>query len=231
MILIFEFFEYIRRSNADLYTANPLENLDDKSKAALAAELNMTPEQFQEYMRTPHDRMTCPLCGRPSTHLVGCKGCGGDAWGGEAEMVWGDDFRDSLRIRLQQAVKPIKDVKPAQIEHAAEHAWTYGGCMVCPECWHNTLPAEAYATCPLKLLADRTLEPSHLPFGLMFAMQNKAGEDERAEAAREWLKAAWIHWTDAWNTVADPEQRKRVWRWRHHLLAAAWDVSPEGDAP
>lgn len=78
---VFEWFEYMRRANADWYTANPLEQLSEEDLARLADEAGMTVEELREHITKPHVEMTCPLCDQPSIHLVNCTGCGKEARG------------------------------------------------------------------------------------------------------------------------------------------------------
>ena len=58
---IFEMFEYIRRTNADFYTANPLEQMSETELLQLAKEAGMTLEELHEHINKPHVEMTCPI--------------------------------------------------------------------------------------------------------------------------------------------------------------------------
>ena len=224
-----EFFEDMRRAHADWYTANPLEQLSDEKLGELANETGMTIEELQEYIKQPHIEMTCPLCGQAQTHLTTCKGCGGDAWGGEWEIAHGEDFREPLQERLQAAVSQLDFVSEEQVAHAAKHAYSWGGCLICRECWHNTLPVRAYETCPIKLLGDRALEPEGVPIGLFYVLMNTQGdENQRKEAVRNWLTGGWTHWVETWNTVVGPA-REQVAQWRGRILEAAWSEPPAKD--
>ena len=91
------FFDSMRRANIDFYTASPLEFLSQQQLAELADQQGMTVAELQEHLATPHVEMTCPLCGRASTHLVGCKGCGGDAFGFEMEEAYGAAAKPRLQ--------------------------------------------------------------------------------------------------------------------------------------
>jgi hypothetical protein len=147
------FFESMRRANADFYTANPMEFLSEEQLQELAEHNGMTVAEFKQHLSTPHVEMTCPLCGRASTHVVMCKGCGGDSWGYELELAHGEDavqrLWDGLAITLQTQPKPPEvELTPDQVQHAVKHAYQSGGCLVCADCWHHTLPADAYVTCP-----------------------------------------------------------------------------------
>lgn len=77
------FFESLRRANIDFYTAHPLEQFSDAELEQLAQQQGLTVAELKTQMTTPQVEMTCPLCGKASTHLTMCKGCGGDAWGFE----------------------------------------------------------------------------------------------------------------------------------------------------
>ena len=230
---IHEMFEYTRRANADFYTANPLEQMSDDDLAALAKSAEMTVEELRDYMNKPHIEMTCPLCGRASTHLTMCKGCGGDAWGGELVLGFGEGIHSELRQAYKAALLTRFGGKPATvrqeaIEYATKNAYSWGGCMVCVECWHNTLPAEAFRTCPIKLIADKTLYPDpgqvlHRFPSLLFALQGVKDAEERKRLVADWMKATFDYWTELWNTVP-PEERKDVAVWRGTLLEAGMGI-------
>ena len=223
---IFELFEYMRRKHADWYTAHPFEQLSDDQLTRLAEEQGMTVEALKQQMSQPRIEMTCPLCGQPSTHLVSCKGCGGDAWGGEWELAHGEGFRDQLRTSLREAVSRLETTTEAQAEYAAKHAYDWGGCLICAtDCWHHTLPVNAYQTCPLNLLAERTLEPDRLPRGMYPILFNAPDAESLHRSARAWIKAGWDRWVEIWNTVPSPA-REAVAAWRARLLDAAWSQPP-----
>jgi len=233
---IFHLFEDMRRANAAWYTAHPLTHLSEAELADLAAEAGLTIEEVRQRMTTPTVEMTCPLCGQPATHLVGCKGCGSDAFGGEWVAAHGEDMHDRLRAAFRAALTDeslladlraklgpaLATIEAQALEQAARHAYAWGGCLICTECWHHTLPAEAGPSCPLKLLADRTLIPAQPPGGLFFAVLNAAGPESRAAAARQWIEAGWQRWVEVWNTVADEPTRRRVAVWRHLLWEGVW---------
>jgi hypothetical protein len=214
-----DMFEYIRLTNADWYTANPIDQMSDEELAPYAQQAGLTVQELRQLAKQPQVTMTCPLCGRPSTHLVRCKGCGGGAWGGEFEMAHGEQARARIRQALKKALEEDGErgnFTAEQIEHAVRQAYQWGGCMVCPECWRHTLPRDAYLTCPLKLLADETLEPAQLPTGLMFVLISSP--ENEAEAVKSWFLGAWNHWLDFWNTVADPAERQAIAGWRSLIL-------------
>lgn len=212
---ILTLFEDMRRSNADFYTANPLITLEANNPAEferLAKIAGMTTQELSEHARKAHPEMTCPLCGRPATHLVNCKGCGGDAFGLEWQEAYGPDFAARCRARLDQAVANLPHG-----DRAGKHAYLWGGCHICPECWLNTLPTSAYETCPLKLLTDLVLDKARLPFPLMMALRQCAPE-ERLKLIQNHFAGIKTHWAEIWNTVADPEQRQAVANWRRAII-------------
>ncbi len=236
---VLPFFEEMRWANADWYTASPLEQMSEEKLAELAGEADMTVEKSRQHLATPHVEAACPLCGQPQTHLIGCKGCGSGAWGWEFEEVYGKDARPQLRERLQVVLNgaeklaeklPPGEQLPAfsgeafsseQIQYAARHAYSFGSCMVCAECWRHTLPGEAYQTCPLKLLSEPVLEPSRPPHSLLMAIMFSRPEEDRRQVVAEWIDATWTRWTETWNTVAEPEARKTIANWRAVILYAA----------
>ncbi|MBN1886460.1 MAG: hypothetical protein JW850_00655, partial [Thermoflexales bacterium] len=91
------FFETMYRANVDWYIANPISRLSGDELARLAHQLGTTPDELRQTAASSHIETTCPLCGQPSTHLVSCKGCGGNAWGYELEVVHGDDAQAQLQ--------------------------------------------------------------------------------------------------------------------------------------
>jgi hypothetical protein len=223
-------FEEMRRANADWYTAGPLETLTDKQLAGLAEEAEMTVEELRRHLATAHIEMSCPLCGQPQTHLVGCKGCGGGAWDGEFETAHGEDAADQLRQHVRVFLIQAAGVSRDQVHHAVKHAYAWGGCQVCPNCWHNTLPYDAYLTCPLNLVSERRLHPLHLPQGLLIQVAHHLeARQEREEAIRHWLEATWRRWTEVWNTVPEGPERNAVAEWRSTLLHAAFMDDPPED--
>lgn len=241
---IFELFENARRKNAEFLTANPAEHLSDEELSKLAAQAGITVDELRRQLTTPNVLMTCALCGQPTTHLIGCRGCGGDAWAGELVMAEGDDVHDRLRAGFKAALthperlarlkhdlasdnsQPITLFTPEQIQHGAKHAYSWGGCMICTECWHHTLPVNAYQTCPLKLLADRLLSPNILPWALEMSLWAK-NDAQQKEAIRTWLTNTWDHWLHHWNTLPTNAQRRAVAAWRRLLLEAAWSPRNE----
>jgi hypothetical protein len=223
-----QFFEYIRWTNADFYTAHPLAQLSEAELAHLAEQNGLTVTELRTQMTTPSEKLTCPLCGQPATHLVNCGGCGGDAFGAEwlDASRHGEDLHQRLRTGLKTALSQPPETgpsfSPAQIEAAPGHAYQWGGCHICASCWHHTLPADAYQTCPHNLQADRTFAPDQPPAEIMVAVFTAKTPEARAAAVKTWLEAAWQRWTIVWNTTADAPVREAIAAWRHPLLAAVW---------
>jgi hypothetical protein len=222
-------FEDMRRADADWYTAGPLETLSEAQLAALATESGMSVEELRRHLATPHIEMSCPLCGRPSTHLIGCKGCGGDAWAGEFDMLYGEDARKRLRRHVRKFLDGADGVTSEQVEHAVRHAYDWGGCSICATCWQHTLPSDACQICPLKLAADRQLASAafqKLPHALILIFAGSGSPQERRQAVGRWLDRAWQHWTEHWNTLPEGQERVQVKAWRAALLHAAFRDDP-----
>lgn len=224
---LMNFFESLRRVNIDFYTAHPLAQLSDAELEHLAQQHGLTVAELKTQMTTPQVEMTCPLCGRASTHLTMCKGCGGDAWGFELELAHGEDaiqrLRNGLAITLEtKGTEQGLHWEAEQIHHAVNHAYQMGGCRVCDDCFHHTLPRDAYQICPLYLHSERTLEALRsIPFqSLLLAALN--GEQPGA-----WVKRVFLHWTFAWNTAYQTEaEKQKIAAWRATLLHGALD-NPE----
>jgi hypothetical protein len=222
-----DIFTQMRWDNADWYTASPLAALSDDQLSEMARSAGMTVEEMRRYLSTPHVEMTCPLCGRPQTHLTSCKGCGGDAWGWDWQEAHGEDAADQVRGYLRASLSEADDAAGEQLQHASKHAYHLGGCMVCAECWRNVVvQPDANLTCPVALVAGRVLEAHAIPPGMFLAVIAAA---DRERAAGEWLEGIWARWTETWNTVPDGGEREAVTAWRAALLKAAFTVLPGGD--
>jgi len=214
-------FESMRRANADFYTANPLEQLSDAQLEQLAQQQGMTVAEFKAQLSTPQVEMTCPLCGRSSTHVVMCKGCGGGSWGVELEEAHGQDVIDRLRGGVAVTLQTVGreqgvQWEEKQIHHAVSHAYQMGGCLVCADCWHHTLPTDAYQTCPLYLHSERILAHSRIPFQSLFLAALNG------EQPGEWVKRIFAHWTQHWNTAGQtPKETQVIAVWRSTLLHGA----------
>ncbi len=225
---MFALFEEAYRANAERYTANPLAGMSDEELAALIQQHNLgiTVAQLRQQITTPSVTLTCSLCGQPQSHLVNCKGCGGDAWGWDLEMAHGPDSITIVRQRMQAALAggPFSE---DQVAVGAAKAYQLGGCMVCGDCWQHTVSVNAYLTCPLNLLCERTLEPAQLPTFLLIRMHSTTGSQaqRQAELMAE-VRHVFAHWTENWNTAPD-DVRPLVTEWRGRLLKAAFDPRQE----
>lgn len=217
--MVFPFLEEERWKNADFLTAPPYAHLSDEDLARLAAQEGVTVAELLKRLATPTIANTCPLCGRPQTHTNMCKGCGGGAWGWEFEEAYGEEAIEQMRTRLREVLSQIEWVSQEQAEQSARHAYTYGGCQICAECWRNTLPYDAYETCPLRVLGQATVAPGWIPEPLLMAAL-EAPRGRGKTIARQWVEATRLYWTEAWNTVAGPE-REAVARWRASILKGA----------
>lgn len=231
---IFHLFEQARRENAHWYTQNPLDALTDEELAATITRLGLekTVDELRAEAQTPHVEMTCALCGRPQTHLISCPGCGREAWGWEWEMVYGGAPLDAATLSTHAANQLRAHTRPAlvalghaeaQIDHGLRHAWQMGGCMICAECWHHTLPAEAYQICPLNLISIGHFNPRAWPaflWPLFETLQAEPDETKRLNLIATELARVTMYWIKTWNTVADPDAHAQVLRWRTGLMMA-----------
>lgn len=215
----FDFFETVRRQNIDALTCHPLERLAEDELARLADKMSLTVAQLKAQQFERSVLLTCPLCGQPSTHLVGCKGCGGGCWGFEFVESFGVEARSRLKQKLSEVVK---NIAPADaIEHAAKNAYNFGGCMVCPTCFHHTLPTSAFQTCPLYLLYEFAL--TGISASLLIALHNQRTDEETQQASVKWIANVARHWCEAWNTAVDTTEREKIARWRVTILQGALD--------
>jgi len=222
-----DIFTQMRWDNADWYTASPLAALSDDQLSEMARSAGMTVEELRQYLSTPHVEMTCPLCGQPQTHLTSCKGCGGDAWGWEWQEAHGEDAADRVRLHLHMSLSEIEGAAGERLQHAIKHAYCWGGCMVCAECWRNVVvQPDANLTCPIALVAEHVLEARVIPSGMFLAAITAT---DRERAAGEWLEAVGTRWTETWNTVPEGAEREAVTAWRRALLKAAFNVLPGGE--
>jgi len=200
----------------------------------MAGQAGMTVEDLRKHLYTSHIEMTCPLCGRPQTHLVGCKGCGGDAWGYECEMVHGEGFKDQLRQHLRLALIQAEGTTPEQGEHAVRHAYALGGCMVCADCWRDTsLEWEAYATCPLYLVSEVVLgwlgsdRPRVFQSLLLRLLEAEARSDRDLQQGviNQWVADVWTRWVvGAHRQWLSGKYAEQV---GIHTGGQAWSVVPE----
>lgn len=207
-----------RLANAEQYTASPLASMSDEELQDVARDAGMTVEQLRDHLTTPHVEMTCPLCGQPQTHLVNCKGCGGDAWGWEFEVVYGEDAADQLRAYVEEALqrhfektlqRQITAEQADLIGHAVQRMYRLGGCMICPDCWPETL-GDGYMTCPLYLVSERGLGTGRIYSSLLMSLLELGGNEDRSRQAIEgWIKGIWVRWVDqahGWVRVSETDE-------------------------
>ena len=236
-------FDEMRRQLADFYTANPADTLSPEQLAEMARQAGVTVEAVIRDLRTPKVTLTCPLCGQPQTHLVTCKGCGGNAWGDEFQEVHGREAVNRLRRPLRLFLVRAEGAAQNQVHHALRRTYVSGGCLVCPACWRDTsLEWEAYLTCPLRLVYEKVLIGSYHSLVLLLGSE---GQDHD-ETIRLWLDALWARWAagahqrgpglsepalvgpDGRTWVTIPEANEAVIEWRAALLhAALMDKPPE----
>ncbi len=157
--------------------------------------------------------MTCALCGQPQTHLTACKGCGQDAWGWETTRQHGEDAPERLRAKLRARLETDGSFVPEQMENGVRHAYTWGGCLVCADCWPRTLAVDAYQHCPLNRLAERALTPNRPPAFLLPALL-RATEFETDAALTAHLEQLLHHIHTYWIARAG----EAAARWRTALL-------------
>jgi hypothetical protein len=206
------------QERATWYTAHPLETLDEVALAQLAEEVGMTTDALRAHLAQPHAEMSCPLCGQASSHLVGCKGCGGGAWGWEFESLYGEEAAVELRGHLTQTLLEA-GVDMERVGHAARHSYVLGGCLVCADCWRHLLRADPLRplrlndTCPLLFLGERCLEgEGWIPTAYLTAL---------------WVGQDWTTWCAAveaaWCAAEETPQTEweDIAHWRRTLLTAA----------
>ena len=161
--------------------------------ARVAEERGVPVAQLRRELETPRRELTCPLCGQPSTHLLSCRGCGPDAWGDEFQLLHGETANQELREALGEALRRA-ECDPEAVAHALPRAYQPGGCLLCPACWSRTWPRFVARSCPLLLLAERTLAgPGFFPDdyylaalqGLSREKWNQQVEERWAEEGRE----------------------------------------------
>ena len=127
-----------------------------------------------------------------------------------------------LRAHTRPALRAL-GFPEEQITHGLKHAWQWGGCMICAECWHHTLPAEAYQICPLNLISEGRFNPRAWPtflWPVFEALHAEPDEAKRHTLIATELARVSVHWLDTWNTVSEAEAHAQVVRWRTGLLMA-----------
>ena len=186
-------------ANAETALLHLLAAADEEYLARYAAEEGLCVEHLRREMSTPRPELTCPLCGQPSTHLLSCRGCGSDAWGEEFQLLHGETANRELRQDLGAALVGGGCDEEA-VEHALPRAYTAGGCLLCPACWSQTWPRYIARSCPLLLLAERSLDgPGHFPDDYYLAALQGASREE-------WAKQVKQRWTET--------EKKNVRGWR-----------------
>ena len=217
-------FDQMRWDHADWYTDNPQASMSEDQLQDLAQQCGMTVDELRAAMTTPSVEATCPLCGLPQTHLSNCKGCG-DAWGYEFEEMHGQDAANQLRRRVKEALTSSETFTQEQVDRAVGHAYGFGGCMVCAECWRNIVAQpDAHQVCPLVLVHERQSGHARLPHGLLLTLlaNQDATVEEQQEMARGWLNDVAVRWLEVWNTMPDGPGRVAVTEWREKLLLASF---------
>lgn len=220
-----QLFDRMRLIQAEWYTRGagfplgraPFTLFDDAKLTELATMAGLTLAEFKQQIVTPHLTMTCPLCGRPQTHLINCKGCGGDAWGWEFQLAHGEAiiprlrqiYRQAARLSSPQAIAPAC-TSDDQLTHAEAKTYHWGGCMLCADCWQQTAPWEAYHTCPINLLHQKAT------YG--YACSATISLDLMLDAAK---LAAAIH--KEWIQSADPP----IAEWRCAILNHLYEAHPD----
>lgn len=220
---MFSFFEELYRSNASWYTDHPLAKMSDEELAELIQRYNLdtTVAELRQQITTPSVTMTCALCGQPQTHLMNCKGCGGDAWGGEFFAAYGEEAPAELRQVILNALQ-VAPFDENQARHGALSAYQIGGCMICADCWHHTLSTQTYTICPFYILLERVTGNRVPAFALPLLYSGPKDPEARKQAIRAELERIQAYWLDTWNTVADTDRRSQVAEWRGRLLLAAF---------
>lgn len=225
-------FEEMRWRMADVVTANPADLFEEETLREMAAVVGKTPEEFVAYLREEKESMTCPLCGRPSSHLIGCKGCGGGAFA-ELEFVHGEGTLGQIRQSLISDLGRIRDryighaeegeVWPfddGRVKYAVANAYQCGGCSLCSICWYHTIPMNAYLTCPLQLYSVAFLSLDRLPVSLLQFLLDAKSKKEWGVVIVDWTRMVWDRWIVSWNTVSGEEVQEAVAAWRACLLGA-----------
>jgi hypothetical protein len=182
---------------------HPLERMSEGELRAFARRVGMSVESLRRQAGQPHVSMTCPLCGRASSHLIQCQGCGDEAWGLDLALSYGEEAVTILRTAFAQTLARTGWDSEA-IQHAADHAYYPGGCLLCAECRQQTNAPGICYTCPLFLLSEHHLaEPDGLPSGYYLAML-------RGQPHSEWTATLLHQWTE--------NQPPTVAQWRTSLL-------------
>ena len=186
-------------ANAQSTLLHLLAAADEEYLACYAKEEGLCVESLRRELATPRQELTCPLCGQPSTHLLSCRGCGLEAWGDEFQLLHGETANGELREVLGKELRRGGCDEEA-VSYALPRAYTPGGCLLCPACWSQTWPRYIARSCPLFLLAERSLDgPGYVPDDYYLAALQGASREE-------WAKQVKQRWTE-------PE-KKDVREWR-----------------
>lgn len=162
---------------------------DTEYLTRVAAERGVPVAQLRRELETPRRELTCPLCGQPSTHLLSCRGCGPDAWADEFQLLHGETANEELREALGEALRRA-ECDPEAVAHALPRAYQPGGCLLCPACWSRTWPRFVARSCPLLLLAERTLDgPGFFPDDYFLAALHGVSKEA-------WQAGIRTRWTD-----------------------------------
>ena len=208
-------FDEMRRQNADWYTEHPLLSMSEEELKKLAKQAGFDDlDAFKIFCFQPSPEMTCPLCGRPQNHLSDCKGCGTGAFmNWDFEEAYGENAWKTLRNRLKEVLIPKYGEEKAG--YVVKHAYD---CCVCADCWKETIQSsEAFRTCPLRLLADRTLTGNLAETFWMSGNLWAIDKDDIAGSVKQWGINLWNRWVaSAAEDVAD---------WRATILEAALQIS------
>ncbi len=114
--------------------------------------------------QVPTVEMTCPACGQPATMALLCRGCGGGAF---------SDYAEVELTAARQRILGLLVGSPQARQHAADHAFGPGGCMVCPDCIEQTLTNSDI--CPLLWILSPRSGLTHLT---LIQMQGEDPDDE-----------------------------------------------------
>jgi len=214
-----------RLAHRDFYTGLPVEAIREYIES-----LDLSEEEKAQALASigqPSVKMTCPVCGQPSTHLVLCKGCGGGSFDHLLEgWDWDNEPNPPLLEEAQAAFREAMSQFGEAAEHAARRVYYSGGCMICEHCWDGTLVN--WHECPVRLFEDAE--------GWVFLTMMAIGDQVRAEGLNlgdEGQGTARVielfeaevsrliaRWCEGWNW-GQGKQKEAIARWRRTLFNAA----------
>ncbi|MBX3054204.1 MAG: hypothetical protein KF753_22215 [Caldilineaceae bacterium] len=176
-------------ANAETALLHLLSAADEEYLACYAKERGLCMKSLRRELSTPRQELTCPLCGQPSTHLLSCRGCGPDAWGDEFQLLHGETANGELREALGAALRK-EGCDEEAVGYALPRAYIVGGCLLCPACWSQTWPRYIARSCPLFLLAERSLDgPGHFPDDYyLAALQGLSKEEWNRGVQERWSR-------------------------------------------